>query len=99
MKYLFDINNVNLVNLNNVDRKKELEKAEGIPFYKIIGNFINENTSDLDMVALSLKIHKGECIEMSEREKELFSGIIGKLGGTLSTFLQRQILAEIKTME
>lgn len=93
MKYRFDANKVNIVNLNGVDLRDAFTQQNGIGFEKTIGNMVFENTGDVDLSDKAREIHKGNPVEFSDREKGLFEEV---LKGRYIPFIERQILAEIK---
>ncbi|MEG2228455.1 MAG: hypothetical protein RRY39_08180 [Odoribacter sp.] len=93
MKYLFDIKKIDIVNLNGVDLKEAFKRQNGVEFEKAIGNLVFENSKDIDLADKAREIHKGNPVELSEREKGLFEEI---MKGRYIPFIERQILSEIK---
>lgn len=92
MRYEFDVNKVDIVNLNGKDLRKSFEEQEKVPFDKYLGNLVYEQSRDLDMVNKAIEIHKGNKIELSEREKGLLETC---LTGRLMPFIERRVLAQI----
>lgn len=96
MKYLFDVNKVDLVNLNGVDLREAFIQNSGVPFEKVIGNLVYENTFDLDLLDLAKKIHRGEVAEFNDREKDLFAEVIK---GKYIPFIERQIMGQFEEIK
>ena len=92
MKYIFNIKKVDIVNLNGKNLRESFEKQEGVSFEKYIGNMIYEQCNDIDVVNKAIEIHKGNEIELSEREKDL---LVTCLTGKFMPFVERRILAQI----
>lgn len=94
MRYTFDINKVDLVNLNGVDMREVYPvENKGFSVEKIVGNMVWENAPNIDMENIGRKIHGGEPVELSAMEHELFIGLINSLS---AVFLRKRILAQVK---
>lgn len=92
MKFKFDIQKVDIVNLNGVDLKESFEAQYSVSFEKTIGNLVFENTSDIDLVDKAREIHRGNEVEFTEREKGMFEECIK---GKYIPFIERQILGQV----
>ncbi len=92
MKFKFDIQKVDIVNLNGVDLKQNFAAQYGVSFEKSIGNMIYEHTGDVDLADKAKEIHRGNEVEFSEREKGLFEECVK---GKYIPFVERQILAQV----
>lgn len=91
-KYRFDIKKVDIVNLNGIDLREPFRQQSGVEFEKVIGNLVYENTGDLDLADKAREMHRGNAVELTEREKGLFEEIVK---GRYIPFIERQILEQI----
>ena len=92
MKFKFDIQKVDIVNLNGVDLKQNFEAQYGVSFEKAVGNMIYEHTGDVDVADKAREIHRGNEVEFTEREKGMFEECIK---GNYIPFIERQILGQV----
>lgn len=91
-RYRFDAKKVNIVNLNGIDLRESFKQQSGVDFEKVIGNLVYENTGDLDLADKAREIHRGNAVELTERERGLFEEIVK---GRYIPFIERQILMQI----
>lgn len=91
-RYRFDAKKVNIVNLNGIDLRESFKQQSGVEFEKVIGNLVYENTGDLDLADKAREIHRGNAVELTERERGLFEEIVK---GRYIPFIERQILMQI----
>lgn len=91
-RYKFDVKKVDIVNLNGIDLRESFKQQSGVEFEKVIGNLVYENTGDLDLADKAREIHRGNGVELTEREKGLFEEIVK---GRYIPFVERQILRQI----
>lgn len=91
-KYRFDVKKVDIVNLNGIDLRESFKQQSGVEFEKVIGNLVYENTGDLDLADKAREMHRGNVVELTEREKGLFEEIVK---GRYIPFIERQILKQI----
>lgn len=91
-RYRFDVRKVDIVNLNGVDLRGSFKQQSGVEFEKVIGNLVYENTGDLDLADKAREIHRGNVVELTEREKGLFEEIVKE---RYIPFIERQILMQV----
>ncbi len=91
-RYRFDAKKVDIVNLNGIDLRESFKQQSGVDFEKVIGNLVYENTGDLDLADKAREIHRGNAVELTERERGLFEEIVK---GRYIPFIERQILMQI----
>lgn len=91
-RYRFDVKKVDIVNLNGIDLREPFKQQSGVEFEKVIGNLVYENTGDLDLADKAREMHRGNAVELTEREKGLFEEI---MKGRYIPFIERQILKQI----
>lgn len=91
-RYRFDVKKVDIVNLNGIDLREPFRQQSGVEFEKVVGNLVYENTGDLDLADKAREMHRGNAVELTEREKGLFEEIVK---GRYIPFIERQILKQI----
>lgn len=91
-RYRFDVKKVDIVNLNGIDLREPFKQQSGVEFEKVVGNLVYENTGDLDLADKAREMHRGNAVELTEREKGLFEEIVK---GRYIPFIERQILKQI----
>lgn len=91
-RYRFDVKKVDIVNLNGIDLREPFKQQSGVEFEKVIGNLVYESTGDLDLADKAREMHRGNAVELTEREKGLFEEIVK---GRYIPFIERQILKQI----
>lgn len=97
MKYNFNIQKVEIIDLNEVDYREEFLKQTQQPFNKMIGNHIYAQTNDIDLADKARDIHQSKPIILTEREKPIFEKIIEE--SNYMPMIKRAILSEIKKIE
>lgn len=92
MRFKFDIQKVDIVNLNGVNLKENFEVQYGVSFEKVVGNLVFEQANDIDLADKAREIHHGDEVEFTEREKGMFEECIK---GKYIPFIERQILGQV----
>ncbi len=93
-EFQFDVNNVEISDLEGNNFKNILEKQSNSTLPKMIGNFMYTSTRDLGMFEKAQKIYKSLPVLFSESEKELFVEAIKQMG--YPVFVQQGIISVIK---
>ena len=94
MRYQFDINNVDLVTLDGVNLRVAFQSQTGKSFEQFVGGTVYENVRDIELDDKCKAIHRGEKVEFTERERELFEHAI-KTIEFKPGMIERKILQQV----
>ena len=92
MRYEFDVNKIDLVDLDGHDWKNSFPDDK--PFNKYIGSSVYNQTRDIELDDKCKAIYRGEKVEFNDREKELFESAIKELGISPG-LIERRVLQQI----
>lgn len=92
MRYEFDVNKVDLVDLDGNDWKNGFPADK--PLHKYIGSSVYNQVRDVGLDDKCKAIYNGEKVELDDREKELFEKTIKEIGISPG-LVERRVLQQI----